>query len=147
MGKVRSKGLHVIRGLSHALLTLLCKALSVQAQDNFFCCFHHGLEDGQHRLQGYALDSLQRRPEEQLASSKGKPKWNNKHKRMLQLCWPKIVLEMVLETVLNNSAEDSAEDSAVDRAGNSAGDSAGDRAGDSAGDMLKTVRSDMDQQL
>ena len=65
VGEVGGKGLHVSRRLSHVLLALLCKALGVQAQNNFFCCFHHRFEDGHHCLHSYALDGLQGRPDRQ----------------------------------------------------------------------------------
>ena len=65
VGEVGGEGLHVSRRLSHVLLVLLCKALRVQSQNDFFCCFHHGFEDGHHCLHGYTLNGLQRRPDRQ----------------------------------------------------------------------------------
>ena len=74
MGEVGGEVLHVSRCLSHVLLALLCKALGVQAQNDLLCCFHHGFEDGNNRLHGYALNGLQRRPARQAVRAKRRHK-------------------------------------------------------------------------
>ena len=61
VGQVMGEVSHVARGV-HLPRPLLPQALPMHSQQVLLSRLHHGLEQGQHRLDGHCADGIQRRP-------------------------------------------------------------------------------------